>query len=176
MDISKDGCATTLLKLLGELDRTLCEDERLLNEIVGSLQEERFYLSTFDTPQLLLSMGRRTELIGRLEVICKPREELCRRIWKKINSEFEMPLEIPSFLRALGKNLGADWDYLNERAQRLEALLEVIAEIHEVNQRLIRTSLQWDENMRSLVEQTPVKRYKISGRPLYLCPRLQRGS
>jgi len=154
-----------------ELLSCLQRDEETLVQLVEVLQQERKAITEFDASELLVVVARKGRLLEQVRLDAPARRQFFKLIWVAVGRTAELPEDVPSVLSELSEELPEIGDELTERASRLDALLDVVTELHQVNAELVQHSLSWMEAyMKSLMSWGPTHAYNSGGRPVYACP------
>lgn len=154
---------------LTRLFELLDHDEETLAELVRCLQEERASITTFDLSELLSVVARKSKLLEVFYGESLHRRQFFQDLWNDLDREDPLPEDVPAFLRALAPLFPDSREELLDRASRLQSLLEVMMELHEVNADLVERSLSWMEAyVSTLMVRRPADAYNAGGQAVYL--------
>lgn len=111
--------------------------EASMLRIAHCLRAERECVTLLDPPRLSNLRAERTRLVAELEAGEGYRRALLNQAWQSPGGGDQLPLELPEALRALVESEGADVQRLRDLASELEALHDVVRELHYLNRLLL---------------------------------------
>lgn len=160
------------------LSSLLQDTESELVELTDCLQKEREYLTVFEISKLLHTVDRKAKLLEALESEQSLRKELFRTLWIQSGLDIAtMPDTIPQAVRVLAKHCDVSQYELDEQANRIEALLDVIRELQDVNQVCLQRAMQWiDTCFNELMGNSQGSNYNASGQKKSVKPHILRNA
>jgi flagellar biosynthesis/type III secretory pathway chaperone len=147
MNTSTDTMQIFDTKHVEALEAVLARAEARLVELTECLQKEREYVTVFDVGSLLSTLDRKRGLLEGFERDGAERRTALSRLWNDAGrDQASLPESMPDALRGLAAQADPELSSkLGDRADRFEALVDVVTELNSVNQSLVSRSLSWIE-------------------------------
>ncbi len=163
--------STAAERLLELLDH----DEEALVALVECLQNERAAIAAFEISQLLAVVAQKSRLLETFHQEALSRRDFFREVWTDAGRALPMPESVPELVEELAETFPDHRRALLDKASRLEVLLDVMNELHQVNAKLVERSLDWMESyVSSLMVRGPAETYNAGGKAVYLPSSLAR--
>ena len=123
------------------------ETEDDLTRLTECLQAERECIALFDIENLMVMVDEKQRLLDKITLRRQERRSVLQNMWMQTRLiGTPMPDSVPEVLRLLADtDVERNTQYL-DMAERLTALMDVVAELTNLNRTLVNRALSWIDN------------------------------
>lgn len=159
---AQDTCASATEAGIQTLLHLAIELEDDLAHLVALLQEERRLVAVFEVEALLETVQQKAAHVARMQHRTATRRVEASGAWAACQPETALPDSMPVALRLVAASSGQA--ACADVASRLEALLDVVAELQDVNRGAVARTLGWLDSALDDVRNEPNGTYGANGR------------
>lgn len=138
------------------------ELEEDLAQLVELLQEERRLVAAFEVEELTKVVELKAELVTHMQRRTETRRAEASAAWASCQPETALPERMPDALAQLASS--DPRGVCASLSSRLDALLDVVSELHRVNRDAVKRTLGWLDSAVDEMRANPSGTYGANGR------------